>query len=1076
VQHSDSASADRYRGHVDAATFISRTIGAGEHVLLVGTTIDSVAKALEEKGCTTTAIAFDQVAADQASVYCDAVSIVRPEGLEFDPSWRSRFQSIVFVEALEHVSEARKVLLEALASLQEGGKVLAVIPNTTFGAVRLAVMGGDYAAIGRFAFPKERIEEIFAQAGLYVSALDSISAPIFAPGAADRARYSDALLAEIERGSDALVSHYVVAAVPYDQEALQSVTREFRRTRADLSLARETIERQSADAQSIREVLEEYAGRITELEWRTNELPQAPAPEAEFEKFPLSLAHSLAKEASAQNVAILGAELDSLRENSATLEQKLAEYEAKKSDMFFRIGELEDLERFYLARIAEIEQSSELERAESAQLQARATELEESERVARHLQRDTQANADTLRGQLRSAETEVLTMRAASEAARIREAEKDALREELAARLAAFEEASEAQREANAQRVAELTASEHVARHLHEVAQSELDAARRAEAERIVAFEEMAQRARGLEDSLRARADQYADLEERLAGLETSNQTARLLHDAAEAALEAARKREAEGKAAHEAIASRAGDLEAALDAQREENTELANRLANLAASERAARQLHEAAQVELDEARVRASTLERDAVDARAQLEAALHIQRDENAELASRLANLEASERAARQQHEAAKVELDHARVRASTLERDAVDARAQLEATLRIQRDENAELASRLANLEASERAARSLYETAQVDLDHARLRAVALEHDAVDTRAQLEAARASEAQFRFDNETMRSRITSLQESLQDAGHANEQIGEALVDLRSRYLEIEERALLAVSENQAAEQRAEEAWFEIYAELETVRERAGILAEELARRGTTIEGLNANIAEMDLALQDERRCNARTLADHSVAREALEATQAALVEARRRSDAHAADLAVVKVRALQTELRIPEYERVIEDGARYASHLQSEIEMTRKAALAERIVMRDYADETQAKNDARARDYEAIVANLTRESNEGRQQLENLWNELDRVREEHARQVAELQAAIAAANAHGEEMRELLVGAERRLLDQAEDVIADMHAESAQLVLLIDTVQSSHFWKLKRWLGRLLGRNRR
>ena len=41
---------------------------------------------------------------------------------------------------------------------------------------------------------------------------------------------------------------------------------------------------------------------------------------------------------------------------------------------------------------------------------------------------------------------------------------------------------------------------------------------------------------------------------------------------------------------------------------------------------------------------------------------------------------------------------------------------------------------------------------------------------------------------------------------------------------------------------------------------------------------------------------------------------------------------------------------------------------------------------------------------------------------------------------------------------------------------DTIADMQAESAQLVLLIDTVQSSHFWKLKRWLGRLLGRNRR
>jgi chromosome segregation ATPase len=82
-----------------------------------------------------------------------------------------------------------------------------------------------------------------------------------------------------------------------------------------------------------------------------------------------------------------------------------------------------------------------------------------------------------------------------------------------------------------------------------------------------------------------------------------------------------------------------------------------------------------------------------------------------------------------------------------------------------------------------------------------------------------------------------------------------------------------------------------------------------------------------------------------------------------------------------------------------------------------------------------------------------------------------------------IAELEAVTAAAiserlvtreyiNSLREQVAEipLLREAQQQLVAQTEELIAQVQSESAQLVTLIDTVQASHFWKVKRWLNRL------
>ena len=119
---------------------------------------------------------------------------------------------------------------------------------------------------------------------------------------------------------------------------------------------------------------------------------------------------------------------------------------------------------------------------------------------------------------------------------------------------------------------------------------------------------------------------------------------------------------------------------------------------------------------------------------------------------------------------------------------------------------------------------------------------------------------------------------------------------------------------------------------------------------------------------------ALETQRRERESAESENTKVRGTLSQTHAALRESRERAERLASEVAVVKVRAIQAELRISDFQRKIEEGATYARHVESEIAATRKAALAERIVMRDYADEIRSLGEERARFDAQRITHLT------------------------------------------------------------------------------------------------------
>ncbi len=249
--------------------------------------------------------------------------------------------------------------------------------------------------------------------------------------------------------------------------------------------------------------------------------------------------------------------------------------------------------------------------------------------------------------------------------------------------------------------------------------------------------------------------------------------------------------------------------------------------------------------------------------------------------------------------------------------------------------------------------------------------------------------------------------------------------------------KILDVKTQALVTARADAA---QAEDAWFELYAELEQERARSEELERTLAlsreetrkqkdlvQRMSAAEsatnkwaiGLQRKIADLNAQISQSGDYVADLLKQ-------VEAKQAQIDEgaayARRLEAEHGdyvADL-LKQVEAKQAQ---------IDEGAAYARRLEAEVaersrqteeltcelEAVRKAAIADKLVMRDYVDSLHE-------------------------------------------QVAALRA---------------LTDGQQQLAAQVEDVISNLQAENAQLITLIDTVQSSHFWRLKRWLNRLRAR---
>lgn len=223
----------------------------------------------------------------------------------------------------------------------------------------------------------------------------------------------------------------------------------------------------------------------------------------------------------------------------------------------------------------------------------------------------------------------------------------------------------------------------------------------------------------------------------------------------------------------------------------------------------------------------------------------------------------------------------------------------------------------------------------------------------------------------------------------------------------------------ARAAAVKSEEARLRAEAEWFSLYEDLEETRAEAKAMCLRLldAVDAAKEEGC-ALLREMDTAAAD---------LESAVAREAL-----------RRTEALASKLA---------------------DALEETDLLRTELEAVRAASIADKATMQAYADFARERAEADIRTH--VIENSERE----RQARERLEQELQSTQQ----RLVALQEQFDQDN---NALRVRVEEAEHALASQTDQLIENLRNEGTRLSTLIDTVQTSRFWRFKRWLNRLRG----
>lgn len=153
-----------------------------------------------------------------------------------------------------------------------------------------------------------------------------------------------------------------------------------------------------------------------------------------------------------------------------------------------------------------------------------------------------------------------------------------------------------------------------------------------------------------------------------------------------------------------------------------------------------------------------------------------------------------------------------------------------------------------------------------------------------------------------------------------------------------------------------------------------------------------------------------------------------------------------------------------------RTIELEAEVAS---ARAEAQKHSDRAERMTAAEAATNSWAEIlQGKVADLHGQIAAQTASEQEARDQL---GREVE-VRERLTRELEERRYSVSETERRlGEEIRELrarVAEAEQTLTSQTDALVDSMRAEGSKLSTMIDTVQSSRFWRFKRWLGRLRG----
>lgn len=168
-----------------AASKIIGLIGNGQTVLEVGCASGIQTRHFKERlGCKVTGIEIDPLAAEDARPFCDNLIVGSIESLDLPQTFGDkRFDVITFSDVLEHLYTPVDTLKKVRPFLEEGGYLIASIPNIAHAAICWEVSHGrfDYRKFGlldsthiRF-FTKKNVAMLFEEAGYQIVSWDRVT-------------------------------------------------------------------------------------------------------------------------------------------------------------------------------------------------------------------------------------------------------------------------------------------------------------------------------------------------------------------------------------------------------------------------------------------------------------------------------------------------------------------------------------------------------------------------------------------------------------------------------------------------------------------------------------------------------------------------------------------------------------------------------------------------------------------------------------------------------------------------------------------------------------------------------------
>ena len=211
---------------------IARLVGHRRRVLDVGCASGYQARLLAENDCKTTGIEVNEQAAHLAREVCEQVHIADIERSRVSEIVAGEsYDVVVFGDVLEHLVNPLAVLEDVRNVLSPNGVVVASIPNIAHGAIRLALLRGDfdYQPLGilddthvRF-FTHKTLLELFAKAGFRIEELERTIVEIFSgsdllPTLAP-SEFSPDVIQRIEADPESRTLQFVFRARPFRNDA-----------------------------------------------------------------------------------------------------------------------------------------------------------------------------------------------------------------------------------------------------------------------------------------------------------------------------------------------------------------------------------------------------------------------------------------------------------------------------------------------------------------------------------------------------------------------------------------------------------------------------------------------------------------------------------------------------------------------------------------------------------------------------------------------------------------------------------------------------------------------------------------